>query len=194
MAILYTIGHSTHTTDRLIEMLRTHGISAVADVRSAPYSRFNPQFNREVLQGQLREAGIEYVFLGAMLGARPKEQSYIIDGRVDFEALAAGPTFRKGVDLLMQGMESYRVSLLCAEKDPVACHRMILVCRAVRDRVGVRHILEDGDIENGDDSEARLMQAVGVADNDLFMDREALVQKAYSLQARRIAYVGDTHE
>ncbi len=186
---LYTIGHSTHTVERLIELLRLHGIGAVGDVRSSPFSRYNPQFNREPLRHALREAAIEYVFLGGELGARPRERSCYVDGTVQFDRVARLPSFRRGLQRLDAGMEAYRVALLCAEKDPIGCHRMILVCRALRaGGVTIGHILEDGMLERNEDAELRLMRALGVAENDLFSSADEQVERAYDLQASRIAY------
>lgn len=186
---LFTIGHSTHTIERLIELLRLNGIGAVGDVRSSPFSRYNPQFNREPLQHALRDAAIEYVFLGGELGARPRERSCYVDGRVQFDRIAGLPSFRRGLERLRAGMETYRVTLLCAEKDPIGCHRMILVCRALKaSGVAISHILEDGTVEHNDDTELRLMRAVGIVENDLFATPEEQIERAYDLQASRIAF------
>ena len=189
MSDLYTIGHSTHPSARLIELLRMHGVSAVADVRSSPYSRYNSQFNREALQHVLQDAGIEYVFLGGQLGARPADTSCYVDGKVQFSRIAAGRAFADGLARLRAGIESYRTTLLCAEKDPIGCHRMILVCRALRGSdVRMRHILDDGSLETNEHAERRLMQALGVPETDLFATPEELVLRAYDTQAGRIAY------
>ncbi|MBD3242285.1 MAG: DUF488 family protein [Chitinivibrionales bacterium] len=186
---LYTIGHSTHTIERLVELLRLHGIGAVGDVRSSPFSRFNPQFNREPLQQTLREAAIEYVFLGNELGARPRERSCYVDGKVQFTRVARLPSFARGLERLRVGMDTYRTTLLCAEKDPIGCHRMILVCRALRSgATKIRHILEDGTLEENDDTELRLMRELDIRENDLFASVDEQIERAYDQQASRIAY------
>lgn len=189
MNILYTIGHSTHPTEHLLHLLSLHRISAVADVRSSPFSRHNPQFNREILQKTLRDAGIEYVFLGKELGARSEDPACYADGKLQFGRLARTETFRSGLNRLRKGMESYRVALLCAEKDPITCHRMILVCRNLRqDAVEIEHILEDGSLEENAHAERRLMTFLGIQENNLFAGPEELIQRAYDLQGKRIAY------
>jgi uncharacterized protein (DUF488 family) len=189
MPSLYTIGHSTHTTERLLELLSMHMVSAVADVRSAPYSRYNPQFNRDPLRAALRRAEIEYVFLGRELGARSPIADCSIDGRVQFDLVAKTELFRTGRERLRAGMDTYRIALLCAEKDPIACHRMILVCRAMRaPDVSIAHILEDGELEDNRDAERRIMREHGIEGNDLFATEEELIEKAYDLQGKRIAY------
>jgi uncharacterized protein (DUF488 family) len=186
---LYTIGHSTHTVERLFELLRMHGVSAVADVRSSPYSRYNSQFNREALQHALQAGGIEYVFLGGQLGARPTDTRCYADGKVQFDHIARSKAFAEGLALLRTGIESYRTALLCAEKDPIGCHRMILVCRALRGGdVRIRHILEDGELETNEHAERRLMQQLDVPETDLFATPEELIARAYDIQAGRIAY------
>src|SRR6266850_168879 len=111
-ATIYTIGHSTHEAGRLVELLRQHGITAIADVRSRPYSRVNPQFNRESLARTLKDAGISYVFLGKELGARPDDRSSYIDGRVSYERLAASALFRDGIDRVMDGADKFHVALM----------------------------------------------------------------------------------
>jgi uncharacterized protein (DUF488 family) len=195
MRTLHTIGHSTHTIERFTELLSMHSISAIADVRSSPYSRYNPQFNREPLQNVLRRAGIEYEFLGRELGARTTAAECYVDGKVKFDRLARTDLFRAGLDQLRGGIDSLNICLLCAEKDPIFCHRMILVCRAVRaDGVRIRHILEDGGIEENSESEMRLRQEHHIAQSDLFATDEELVEKAYDLQGEKIAYTEKTDE
>ncbi len=195
MSVLYTIGHSTHTVQRLIELLSMHTISAVADVRSSPYSRFNPQFNRETLQHALREAEIEYVFLGKELGARSIDSSCYIDGQVQYDLVAESTIFRSGLDRLRKGMDTFRIALLCAEKDPIACHRMILVCRNIRcDGITIQHIREDGSLEDNHEAERRLMQILNIQENDLFDSEEDLIQRAYTIQGKKIAYTETSDE
>jgi uncharacterized protein (DUF488 family) len=189
MSVLYTIGHSTHTVQRLIELLSMHTISAVGDVRSSPYSRYNPQFNRELLQNALREAEIEYVFLGKELGARSLDSSCYVDGQVQFDLVAESELFHKGLVRLRAGMDSFRIALLCAEKDPITCHRMILVCRNLRSSgMSIQHILEDGSLEDNRDAERRLMRERNIKENDLFDSEEELIQRAYDIQGKKIAF------
>lgn len=186
---LFTVGHSTHSGDALVALLKRYDVTAVADVRSSPYSAFSPQFNREVLSELLDESGIAYVFLGDQLGARPTGLACMVEGRVDFGLLAATARFQKGLERLRAGMAIYRVALLCAEKDPIACHRTILVCRHFRGngtRIG--HILADGELEQHEDAERRLMAISNVPEADLFMNHDQLLDMAYERQGARIAY------
>ena len=186
---LFTIGHSNHPIERLLELLAKHAVSAVADVRSHPFSRYNPQFNREELQKTLKGAGIEYVFLGKELGARSEDPSCFLDGKLQFDLLSRSGLFRSGLSRLQKGMERYLIALLCAEKDPILCHRMILVCRNMRSEAQeIRHILEDGSLEDNRQSERRLMHSLGIPENHLFAKAEELIEKAYDLQGKRIAF------
>ncbi len=187
---VYTIGHSTHSTEKLIQLLASHGVTALADVRSQPYSRINPHFNRESLRTEMKTAGISYVFLGRELGARPEDRACYIDGQVQYDVLARTALFQEGLTRIAQGISSHRVALMCAEKDPLMCHRTILVCRhlaAVRG-VTARHILEDGRLESHEDAVTRLLAELDIPERDLFRSREDLIIQAYSRRGQQIAY------
>ena len=189
---LYTIGHSNHDFGRFIQLLQMHGITALGDVRSSPYSRFNPQYNREHLQKILKENHIAYVFLGNDLGPRSDDPSCYEAGKVQYARLAKTEAFLRGTERLLLGMKSYRIALMCAEKDPISCHRMILVCRVLRSEpVEIHHILEDGRIESLRASEMRLMQELKMRQLRLFENPTDLIQRAYDTQGERIAYVRD---
>ena len=142
---VFTLGHSTHPVLRVIELLQQHGVTAVCDVRSQPYSRRNPQFNREAFGQTLSEVGIAYVFLGKELGGRPEDPACYVDGRVDYERVARTALFAEGMRRLAEEAGKHRVALVCAEKDPADCHRALLVGREARERGWVvNHILADG--------------------------------------------------
>ncbi|MGH8249032.1 MAG: DUF488 family protein [Gammaproteobacteria bacterium] len=186
---IYTIGHSTHPVEWFVQLLQGHGITAVGDVRSAPYSRMNPQFNREALKEALKEAEISYVFLGEELGARSKDPSCYRNGKVDYELLARTEPFRSGLERVQKGAITQRIALMCAEKDPLDCHRTILVARKLVERgLLVNHILSDGSIESHDQSLSRLMQMLRIREDDLFRSREDAIRDAYRKRAEAIAY------
>jgi uncharacterized protein (DUF488 family) len=189
--MLYTIGHSNHPIERFLGLLQPHGITAVADVRSTPYSRFNPQFRREKLQAALAGVGIQYVFLGQELGARSQDPAcYDAEGRVSYAKLARTELFRNGLQRLITGMADHRISLMCAEREPLECHRTILVARElVREGVPVTHILADGTLESHEHALQRLAVSLKLVDGDLFSDPTQRTEEAYDLQAARIAYV-----
>src|SRR5438067_1016033 len=166
---VYTIGHSNHPISKLVELLLEHDITAVADVRSHPYSRFSPQFNREGLQAELSTAGITYVFLGRELGARSEDPNCYENGKVQYDRLARTAPFREGISRLADSAGDYRITLMCAEKDPLTCHRAILICRHLAAKgIGAKHILEDGRIETHEAAISRLLAELGLDESDLF--------------------------
>lgn len=189
---LFTIGHSTHSAEALIGLLKRHGITAVADLRSTPFSRRNPQFNRSKLEAELEANGIAYHFLGKELGARAKDARFYRDGRVDYDLLGASELFRSGLERLRADAQRARLAILCAEKEPLDCHRAILVSRRLKDlRVSVRHILADGSLEEHADTEERLLKLTGTEPPPLLSsaeDRSAALGQAYQIRARAIAH------
>ncbi|MFP4031073.1 MAG: DUF488 family protein [Desulfococcaceae bacterium] len=187
--VLYTIGHSTHPIGDFIALLRKHGVEVVCDVRSSPYSRYNPQYNRENLVPELKSAGMKYVFLGKELGPRSDQPSCYVNGKVSYRRLAETTAFAAGLKRLREGMRRYHVALLCAEKDPMTCHRTILICRQIRNESDIRHILDDGEIERQPDLETRLLRAHNLHQGDLFSSPEERMERAYDAQAKKIAYV-----
>jgi uncharacterized protein (DUF488 family) len=189
---LFTIGHSDHRMFDFLRILRSHGITALVDVRSNPYSRLHPQFNRKVLAADLRKAKIAYVFLGEELGARRVETACYVDGRADYGSIAKLPIFQQGLQRVREGTRQYRIALMCAERDPIDCHRVILVCRHLRkEATTLQHIREDGSLEAHEDLEKRLVDRLEI-EPDLFngtQDFDQLLEKAYDIQGQRIAYV-----
>ena len=142
----WSIGHSNHELPAFVDLVRGAGIAVIADVRSQPYSRFNPQFNREPLRSSLLESGIDYVFLGAELGGRPAEpECYDSDGNVLYGKVAQTDRFRDGLQRLVSGSQRFRVAMMCSEGDPANCHRHLLIARALtEDGAPVVHVLSDG--------------------------------------------------
>ncbi|MCP5279341.1 MAG: DUF488 domain-containing protein [Thiobacillus sp.] len=186
---VFTIGHSTHSSERFIDLLIKNSIQVIADVRSSPFSRFNPQFNREELQSSLKQAGIRYVYLGKELGARSEDPSCYKGDKVQYDRLAKTKLFQAGIDRVIEGAGKFRVALMCAEKDPLDCHRTILVARELVNRgCSVTHILENGTCEAHEESIKRLVSALGMSLDDMFRSEREIYDDAYACQARRIAY------
>jgi uncharacterized protein (DUF488 family) len=189
---VYTVGHSTHALENLVELLTRHGITAVVDVRSAPFSRFNPQFNKDVLDGELDKRGIAYVFLGRELGARSEDPACYEDGRVQYARLAHTELFRRGIDRVLRGAEEHRIALMCAEKEPLECHRTLLVARVLDEQgVGVEHIHGDGSLESHEAAMDRLLELSGYPQEELFRTRDMVLAEALSRQEEKIAYVDE---
>lgn len=189
MNTLFTIGHSDHFAGHLISLLRLHGIEAVGDVRSHPYSQRLPQFNRETLEATLESAGMHYVFLGRELGARREEQECYVEGRADYGLIAKTAAFQEGLNRLQHGMLKMRIALLCAEHDPLACHRTILVCRHLREKCpAIQHILRDGRLETHQQTEMRMIRELGVGNGIM---TPSIIEQAYDLQGQHIAYTDE---
>lgn len=186
---IYTIGHSTHPIEEFIQLLKKHSITAICDVRSAPYSHWNPQFNRETFQSELRKHGIQYVFLGEELGARSNDPSCYRNGKVQYDLLSKTALFKQGLERVKNEAKEYRVALMCAEKDPLQCHRTILVARNIVEQgTPVLHILHDGEIENQEQSIQRLLKNLKIPSSDFFKTEEEIIGDAYRKQGEAIAY------
>ncbi len=190
---VFTIGHSNHSLEAFLELLRLHNVTALADVRSAPSSRFNPHFNKEALERSMKTHGIKYVFLGRELGGRPDDRSCYANGRVQYARLARTEVFRSGIGRIMRGAQEHSIGLMCAEKEPLECHRALLVARYL-DELGVEvlHILADGRLESHAEAMGRLLGVVGLPHDDLFRTRQELIAEAIVKQEERIAYVDET--
>ncbi|MHB8772075.1 MAG: DUF488 domain-containing protein [Syntrophales bacterium] len=172
-----------------MEMLNAHDITALCDVRSSPYSRFMPQYNRELLKEEMARHRIAYLYLGAELGPRSPDPACYENEKVQYKRLAATEIFQQGLGRLRKGMETHRVALMCAEKEPLMCHRMILICRNLAgDDIVIRHILEDGSLEDNRDTEKRLLKLLKIDPADLFSTEADQIERAYDLQGEKIAY------
>lgn len=144
--VVYTVGHSNHPIEEFLKLLVKHNINCVCDVRSMPYSRFTEQYNRENIKKYLSEHNIKYLFFGEEFGARREEKSLLTDGMVDFEKVAKNEKFIRGIERIEKGLEKgYRIALMCTEKEPIECHRTILVSRNLFLKgMAILHILSDG--------------------------------------------------
>jgi uncharacterized protein (DUF488 family) len=184
-----TIGHSAHSWEHFVALLRSARVTAVADVRSSPYSRRNPHFNRDALSEQLRSDGFSYVFLGKELGGRPSEPRFYCKGVADYEKMAQTTEFSKGLDRIVEGTKKYRVALMCSERDPLDCHRCLLVGRALAQRgVRVSHILDLGKVVSHAEIEDGLLKFSGRSTDDLFAPRAERLATAYRERAQKVAF------
>lgn len=191
MSEVFTIGHSNHPATAFLALLRQHRVNAVADVRSAPYSRFNPQFNRKALQRELTDAGIAYVYLGRELGGRSDDPACYRDGRICYERVAETQNFKDGLCRLKEGMAEHRIALMCAEKEPLHCHRTLLVAQALDvGGVAVSHIHADGRLEGHASAMDRLLDSASLPTEDdlLAQSRADLVAAAIRWQTERVGY------
>ncbi|WP_081996070.1 DUF488 domain-containing protein [Croceibacterium mercuriale] len=142
----FSIGYGSNTQEAVLERLRLTGVKYLIDVRSMPYSKFQPDFSREPLSMALQNAEIKYVFMGDVLGGRPTDDECYTDGKVDYEKVRAKDFFRHGITRLKRAYEqSLAVCLFCSEGHPSQCHRAKLIAVALSDDgIDVTHILPDG--------------------------------------------------
>ncbi|MFM7382928.1 MAG: DUF488 family protein [Microcystaceae cyanobacterium] len=208
MKPLFTIGHSNHSPEKFLELLQLHDITALADVRSAPYSRYLPHFNQSALQSLLQHSDIRYVFLGKELGARPDNPNCYLEGKAIYEKIATTDAFHQGINRLSKGVKDHRIALMCSEKDPLTCHRAILICQYLAPlNLEIGHIHTTGDLEFHEDLEERMLRLHGLQDPEpsnqlsLFpevqvpvLERSERLHQAYQKQGEKIAYVEKDHD
>ncbi len=190
---IYSIGYATHTIESFIDTLKKFNITAIADVRSQPYSKFKPEFNRENLKQALFNNGIEYVFLGDNVGARIEALECYKNGHADYDLISKHPLFQKGLARIVKGMKKYSIAIMCAEKDPINCHRTILICKQLKNNnIQIIHIIDSNTTENHTETEFRLMKLFRLDQPDFFMKDSERLEEAYNRQGEKIAYVAET--
>lgn len=190
-APIFTIGHSHHTIEVFIGLLKKHVVEKVVDVRSTPASRFAPHFDREQINPALKAAGVRYTFIGDLLGGCPSDKTCWDDNHVSYTKLMQHPPFQLGVDRVLNGSRnSLTVALMCTERDPMDCHRSLAITRALAvSGADVHHIHGDGTIETHAHLEVRLLEKFGLDSGpSLFESSNNLLTKAYELQEAKIAY------
>jgi hypothetical protein len=195
---LRTIGHSNHELDRFLALLHGAGVTAVADVRSQPFSKRHPQFNGPELGDALDHCGIGYIFLGNALGGRPQSAGlYDAEGRADYERIRKTISFQQGLERLRLGLEEHTIALLCSEADPLDCHRGLMIAPALAEQgICAGHIHPDGRIESTAELEERLLAEAGQRDmvEGLFAaqwseeERQRTLADAYRWMAKRKAF------
>jgi uncharacterized protein (DUF488 family) len=181
--VIWTIGHSNHTFEHFAKLLQAEGIEVVVDVRSYPYSRIAPHFNRDELGSAMAERGVRYLFMGEELGGRPtREEHYDARGHALYGPMSEEESFNGAIDRLIDGAGRYRIALVCSEGDHHDCHRRLLVGKVLTERgVELRHILPSGII--------RTELSVALFDEDgqcsLLEDREKPWRSTRSVSHRR---------
>jgi uncharacterized protein (DUF488 family) len=186
---LLTIGHSNLPAERFVALLQKAGVNVVADVRSVPASRHCPWFAKTNLAARLAEAGIGYSAMGDTLGGRPSDERFYRDGIADYEAMAMQREFQVGLDRVQEAAKRSLVCLMCAEREPLDCHRCLLVARALAERgLTVGHILYDGMIEPHAATGQRLL-ALAAENCDLFAaGQDGRLAAAYRSRSRAVAF------
>ena len=191
---LFTVGHSNLEIADFLAVLTTHGVRILCDVRSRPASFRFPQFNREPLENALALAGIRYEFFGATLGGRPADpRVYREDGLVDYAARRHALDFIEGLERALALSRVGAAALMCAEEDPLQCHRFLMICPALLEHgVTPAHIRRGGTLESQSDAEDRLLVLHGfddVTSTSLFVSgREDAIRDALVLQSKDFAF------
>jgi uncharacterized protein (DUF488 family) len=191
---LFTIGHSNIAAERFVALLQNAGVTIVADVRSIPASRRFPWFSKSNLATGLNAQGIAYVTMGDALGGRPRSASLYRGGVADYEAMALDPKFHAGLHRLLDMATQAQLCMMCAEREPLDCHRCLLVSRSLAERgLAIGHILHDGTIEAHAATEQRLLALEG-DDRDLFAaGQRTRLAAAYHRRARAVAFRQKAH-
>lgn len=195
----FTIGHSNHEASHFIELLKIHKINCLGDVRSSPYSKFTPQFNKENLDADLKRENILYVYLGNKLGGRYLDPALLYsNGVVNYNKVMEQEEFCAGINNVIGNIKKgFKIALMCAEKNPLDCHRFLLVARALSNKgVRMKHILEDGKVVLNEDLEKQLLQKYKSEFDQFSLFQESLSEKKTIEEAyqRRNQEVGFTAE
>jgi uncharacterized protein (DUF488 family) len=149
--LLYSIGHGRRSAEDFITLLQKYDIAYLIDVRSVPYSRFNPQYNQKALKTFLELNGIRYVFMGDALGGRPDEPiCYDVKGRPDYEIMKKRSSFKEGINRLIKAYNSNVIAaVMCSETKPESCHRSSLIANVLHEnKISIEHIDENGELKN----------------------------------------------
>lgn len=200
--MLFTIGHTNHSHEEFIKLLKKYDISYLLDVRSTPFSQYTSQFNKDVINDVLQANGIKYCHMGKFFGARPDDESlYTEDNYLDFEKMRASELFKKGLDNVKKGLSlGNNIVLMCTEKDPIDCHRAIMVARGFSlQGIEVNHILPDGNLQSQKDLDLRLLDKyyedrhqMSFLSNISEIPEEELLVEAYRKRNMEIGYHNDS--
>lgn len=192
MGHLFTIGYSGHNAASFIDLVIENNIDVVCDVRSTPFSAYKPDFSRAPFKAHLNKVGVKYKFLGDQLGARPSDRSCYVAGQATYERISKSDFFLEGLKRIKTGIRSLNLALVCSERDPIECHRAILVCRNLPEIYDcITHIHTDGRTESQSDLDERLVDMFGLTPPPLLQrdgDWPKAVSNAYVKQADAIAY------
>lgn len=196
---IFAIGHSNYPYDKLIEMIKKYGIDCVVDIRETPYSKYNTQYNREVLRENLKSSGFTYVYMGHEFGAkRQTKESYNDDGYADFEKVIKEELFLKGIERITKDLQmGYKIVLLGAMQEPIRCHRSIMLGKYLNEKgFDVKYIMHEGNIVNQDYIEEDLLNKYFSDRNQLSIDsllgtdksREEMIEEGYKLANKEIGH------
>lgn len=183
---ILTIGYSNVDFNVFLEKAKKANITAIADVRSTPYSKYTPQFNREAVKESLKEHDIAYVYVGNMIGGWPKSDEYYTDGIADYTKMVNDKTFNDGLERIIKGSEKYNIALACSEQNPFTCHRFLLVSRELLRRgYDVRHVMKDGSIKSHHEVEQDMIESLTRKEKKFVEQSDDKLDAAYWCENRR---------
>lgn len=187
---VFTIGHSAHHVDYFIGILKKHEVNCLIDVRSQPYSRIAPQFNKDRLSSDIKNHGILYALFDKEFGARHTKPSLLdADNRVDFDKVRASDEFKHGIQRLRKAIDlGDTIALMCSEANPFDCHRFSMISYQLRKVVKVSHILRDGNLKENANLERELLDKYNKKLDPLFDTEDQQIEKAYRLRGKDIAF------
>lgn len=185
---IYTIGYAGHSIQSLVKLLQATGITVLADVRSTPFSSRKPEMDKPALMQALRDGGMRYIFMGEQLGGRPRNPKLYRAGKIDPQALLAHQEYKEGVTRLIAGATEHTICLLCAERDPVTCHRGLYIAESLQDAgMQVRHLI-DNQPEDHQATRARMAGLANMAHADLFASETDLRSMVIEHMREKIAF------
>lgn len=197
---LFTIGHSTHEINYFVDLLKAYDVNCVVDVRTLAASRFNPQYNKSALSASLRDNKITYIHMPEEFGARHTDPSLLTNGRVDFDKVRKSESFKKGVERIRHGVnKGFTIALMCAEAEPLECHRFSMISVALKDEFDIVHILKDKSSITQLDLEGELLKKYKkkLLTSDLFQSAHTYGERlkaAFRLANDEIGYSADAHK
>ena len=186
---IFTIGHSNHDISDFINLLLANQIELVIDVRSAPYSKLYPHFNRNPLEVSLTKNSIKYTFLGDSVGGRSNNIKDYSKGRVMYKKIAEKKEYISSINTMIQNSSKYKIVLMCSEKEPLECHRTLLISRSIETHmVKILHIHRDGQIESQSEAIQRLLKIWKLDSPNLFGEDAERIDEAFTKQESKYAY------
>jgi uncharacterized protein (DUF488 family) len=188
MSNIFSIGYAGLSQDKFIEILKSHNISAIADVRSSPFSKMFSGYNKDNMPQWLAENGIKYVYLGQELGPRSANSNHYVNDQVQFDRLSQTDGFKQGISRLNKGAQAMNIAIMCAEKDPMTCHRSLLVAEFSKDSgLEFKHIHQDGRLESHEDMLLRAMKVYKIMP-DMLTDEADCKKSAHAKLCLQYAY------
>jgi uncharacterized protein (DUF488 family) len=186
---IFTIGHSNLEISDFINLLLANKIELLVDVRSAPYSKLYPHFNRNPLEVSLTKNSIKYIFLGDSVGGRSNNIKDYSKGRVVYKKIAEKKEYISSINTIIQNSSKYKIVLMCSEKEPLECHRTLLISRSIEAHmVKILHIHRDGQIESQSEGIQRLLKIWKLDSPNLFGEDAERIDEAFTKQESKYAY------